>query len=144
MITKLTRISRYGVQIDGDSDWKNLSKFDPVDLTKFNVGDTVDIDLKGKYIKKLILATESNGEQMSTATNTSSSSSTNKSSFSSEISARQTVVNASLGSVDLNKLLELETKDKSEAVDTLEKFMDRQARWILTGSRAVTAEGVLS
>lgn len=150
MITKLARISKFGVQLEGSSDWKNLSKFDPIDLSKFNAGDVVDIVLaKDKYIKSLVHASDSNanqGEPMTTNTSshTSSNSSSSKSGFSTEISARQTVVNASLGSVDLNQLLELTTRDKSEAVDTLEKFMDRQARWILTGSRAVTAEGVLN
>lgn len=54
MIAKVQKKSPYGLMLEGDSDWKNLSKFQPVDLTFINSGDTVEIELaKNKYIKSI-------------------------------------------------------------------------------------------
>ena len=55
MKATLTRVSQFGVQIEGSNDWKNLSKFDNVSLEGFQKGDQVEIELqKDKYITKLV------------------------------------------------------------------------------------------
>lgn len=148
MIVTIERVSKFGVLLSGDPDWKNLSKFDPVSLAGVHAGDTVDIELKkNKYIVSINKLGSTDPNTSGVENNHSESSQLNNSgpttsgSSPREVSTRQTAVNAVLGSPLLLQL----TKDLDNAsAMQLAKDLTREfATYALTGSFSpVPSEGL--
>jgi len=143
MKATIERVSRFGVMVDGV--WRNLSKFDPVDLTGFNAGDEVEIELKkDKFITKL---EHLNGETKSTkvakedtevsgqATETNHkqrASHKDPSDGRQEMITRQSAYNAVLGSPWLGEFYK--SMDYSQAVSEALTLVDKLATYAQKGN----------
>lgn len=136
MIVTIERVSKFGVMVAGD--WKNLSKFDPVNLSGIKAGDTVDLELKkDKYITTITkLGTDSSyppsePDQKDTGLKSEPSSSSYNNS-SRDVSTRQTAVNAVLGSLVVANLVK--DLDNASAMRLVKELTKEFASYALTGS----------
>lgn len=138
MKATIERVSRFGVMVEGV--WRNLSKFDPVDLTGFNVGDEVEIELKkDKFITKLEHLGESNGtgtvKEQSNHTSDNKLPAAQRSVPDSDRQAsitRQSAYNAVLGSPWLGEFYK--SMDYSQAVSEALSLVDKLATYAQKGN----------
>lgn len=132
MIVTVARVSKFGLLVEGDPDWKNLSKFNPVSLAGVQAGDTVELELqKNKYITSLTkLGSNPNAPvgnlNVPTATNTKHT--TN----SGDVITRQSAYKAVLGSPLVAQITS--DMDKSEAIQFAKDLIQEIVKYALSGS----------
>lgn len=140
MKATIERVSRFGVMIDGN--WKSLSKFHNIDLSQVQAGQEVEIELqKDKFITSISVLREpaavtsspvdsGNHNGATTVTKPISNAQPVKG-FDTKTSARQTAVNAVLGSPWLTE--SFKTMDLSQGVSESLGVMKRLESYINTG-----------